>query len=73
MSDKLRREELLRGIVLFALFIGMATGSGLAMLVISAAGLVVIKVFGRERLMSWALLVALVATVTAIVVLRITQ
>ena len=73
MPDKLRREDLLRGIVLVALFIGMATGSGLAMIVMSAAGLVVIKVFGRERLMGWPLLAALVATVTAVVVLRITQ
>ncbi len=73
MSDELRREELLRGIVLLALFIGMATGSGLAMIVVPAAGLVVIKVFGRERLMSWPLLVALVATVTVFVVLKITQ
>jgi hypothetical protein len=43
------------------------------MLVMSAAGLVVMKVFGRQRLMSWTLLVALVATVTAVVVLKITQ
>jgi hypothetical protein len=73
MSDELRREKLLRVIALLALFIGMATGNWLAGVVMSAAGLVVIKVFGRERLMSWALLVALVATVTAVVILRITQ
>ena len=73
MADELRREKLVRPIVLLALFIAMASGSGLAGIVTSAAGLVAIKVFGRERLMSWALLVALVATVTAVVVLRITQ
>ncbi len=73
MSDESRRDELLRALALFALFIGMATGNGLALLVLSAAWFVVRKVFGRERLMSWALLVAFVATVTAVAVLKITQ
>jgi hypothetical protein len=73
MSDESRRDKLLRAIALSAMFIGMATGNGLAMLVMSAAGLVVMKVLGRERLMSWSLLVALAAAVTAVVVLKITQ
>ncbi len=73
MSDESRRDELLRTLALFALFIGMASGNELALLVMSAAWLVVRKVFGRERLMSWALLVAFVATVTAVAVLKITQ
>ncbi len=73
MSGESQREKLLRGIVLSALFIGMTIGNWLAMIVMSAAGVIVIKVFGRERLMSWPLLVALVVTVTAVVVLRITQ
>ena len=73
MSDELRRDKLLRAIALFAMFIGMATGNGLALLVMSAAGLIVIKVFGRERLASWTLLMALVATIAVVAVLKITQ
>ena len=73
MSEESCRDRFLRAIALFAMFIGMATGNGLAMVVMSAGGLVVMKVFGRERLMGWALLMALVATVTAVVVLRIAQ
>ncbi len=73
MSDESQRDKLLRAIGLVAMFIGMATGNALVLLVLSAAWFVVRKVFGRERLMSWALLVAFVATVTAVVVLKITQ
>ena len=68
MSNESRRDDLFGAIAVCALLIGTATGNGLAMMVISAAVLVVMQVFGRKRLMSGALLVALVAAVTAVLI-----
>jgi hypothetical protein len=68
MSNESRRDDLFGAIAVCVLLIGTATGNGLAMAVISAAALVVMTVYGRKRLMSGALLAALVAAVTAVLV-----
>jgi hypothetical protein len=68
MSIESRRDDLFGAIAVCVLLIGTATGNALAMALISAAALVVMAVFGRKRLMSGALLVALVAALTAVVV-----
>jgi hypothetical protein len=67
MSNESRRDDLFGAVAVCTLVIGTATGNALAMLVISAAALVAMAVFGRERLTSGALLAALVAAVTAAV------
>jgi hypothetical protein len=71
MSNESRRDDLCNAIAVLTFLIGAATSSAVAMLVISAAALAGMQVFGRRRLMSWPLLAALVAAVTGVAVLTI--
>ena len=68
MSNESRKDDLFGAIAVCVLLIGTATGSALAMLVMSVVALVAMTLYGRKRLMSGALLVALVAAVTAALV-----
>ena len=60
-----RRDDWLGAIAVIVLLIGTATGNAYAMLGMSAAALVLMTVFCRQRIGSGAILVALVAAVTA--------
>ncbi|MGV3483048.1 MAG: hypothetical protein ACO1RT_01380 [Planctomycetaceae bacterium] len=59
------RDHWLGAIAVIALLVSTATGSAYAMLGISIAALVLLTIFGRRRIGSGALLIALVAAVTA--------
>jgi hypothetical protein len=67
MSNESRRDDLFGAIAVCTLLIGTATGNALAMLVISAAALVAMAVFGRKRLTSGALVAAVTAAVLSVV------
>ena len=60
-----RKDDLLGAIAVIVLLIGTATGNAYAMLGMSVAALVLIALFCRRRIGSGALLVALVAALTA--------
>ena len=68
MSSESRRDDLFGAIAVCVLLIGAATGNALAMVGMSVVALVLMTVFGRKRLMSGALLVALVAAFMAAVI-----
>ncbi len=65
MPTDSRSDDLLGAIAVSVLLIGTATGNAYAMLGMSVASLVLMAVFCRRRIGSGALLVTLVATVTA--------
>ena len=65
MATASRRDDLLGVIAVVVLLIGTATGNAHAMLGMSVAALFLIGVFCRRRIGSGALLVAIVAAVTA--------
>jgi hypothetical protein len=56
-----RRDDIFGAICVLVLLIGTATGNTLVMVTMSLATLFLMAVFGRRRLMSGALLAALVA------------
>jgi hypothetical protein len=62
-----RRDTLLGAIAVIVLLIGTATGNAYAMLGLSVAALFLMAVFYRQQIGRGALLVALVAAVTAAV------
>ena len=68
MSSESRRDDLFGAIAVCVLLIGTATSNALAMVGISVVALVLMTVIGRKRLMSGALLVALVAAFIAAVI-----
>ncbi len=65
MPTDSRKDDLLGAMAVIVLLIGTATGNAYAMLGMSVAALVLMAVFCRRRDGSGALLVALVAAVTA--------
>ena len=68
MPTESRKDDLLGAMFVIVLLIGTATGNALALLGMSVAALILMGVFGRKRLVHWALLVALVAALTAAVI-----
>jgi hypothetical protein len=65
MPKDYRRDDLIGVIAVIVLLIGTATGNAYAMLGMSVAAIVLMMVFCRQRIGSGALLVAIVAAVTA--------
>lgn len=65
MHTNSRQDDLLGVIAVIVLLIGTASGNAYALLGMSVASLVLMAVLGRRRIGSGALLVALVAAVTA--------
>ena len=68
MSTESRRDDLLGAIAVVVLLIGTATGNAYAMLGMSVAALALIALFCRKQMGSGAILVMLVAAVTATVI-----
>ena len=68
MSKESRRNDLLGAIAVVVLLIGTATGNAFAMLGMSMAALALIAMFYRKQMGSGAILVTLVAAVTATVI-----
>ena len=68
MPTESRKDDLLGAMFVIVLLIGTATGNALALLGMSVAALILMGVFGRKRLVHGALLVALVAALTAAVI-----
>lgn len=68
MPTNSRKDDLLGAIAVIVLLIGTATGNAYTMLGMSVAALTVLAVFCRRQIGSGAILVALVAAVTATVI-----
>lgn len=68
MHVNAQRDDLLGALAVIVFLIGTATGNAYAMLGMSVVALILIAVFRRERIGSGAILVTLVAAVTALAI-----